>query len=391
MNILYIHQYFQINSGGTRSYEFSQYLTKKGHNVTVLTGANIDTREKININIVSTNTKYGQNFSFYKRIKSFLHFMFKSVKLGIKQRETDIVFATSTPLTVGVTGLLISKVLKKKFVFEVRDVWPDVPIELGFIKNKLVVKILKRLEKYIYRNADHIIVLSSGMEENLLKKGIKKEKISVIPNLANNNVLDALTINKMEIVEKYPALKDKFICIHHGTMGFVNGLDHILKVAKESKDKEILYLLVGEGNQKEKLIEEKNKYNLENVLIIDGMSKVEVFKLLKFSHIGIMSVSKYKILEDNSANKFFDFLAAGKPVLLNYKGWQDEILRENNSGKGFQNDDVKSYYKYIKELKDNKNLYDKTCANSKKLALNYFDSILLAEKFNNLLVKINEK
>ena len=388
MNILYIHQYFQVNSGGTRSFEISKYLVEEGNDVTILTGTQVDEDRVSGINVISTHTDYKQSYSFMQRIYAFLHFMIKSILLGSKQKKTDIIFATSTPLTIGITAFIVSKILKKKYIFEVRDVWPDVPIQLGFIKNKWLIKLLRKLELFIYKHAAHIIVLSVGMKENLMQKGIAPEKVSVITNLANNRLIDSISVNEKKIIEKYPFLKNKFICIHAGTMGLVNGLEHTINVANIQKDNDVVYLLIGEGKEKTKLKEMKNFYQLDNVYILDAMSKREVLELIKFSDVGMMSVSDYPILQDNSANKFFDYLAAGKPIILNYLGWQNEVLRRHNAGKGFSYKQKEEYHSYLIELKENKSLYDETRKNSKRVGEVYYDSVKLSKELSSILNKV---
>ena len=226
MKVLYIHQYFKVNSGGTRSYEFSKYLTSQNHSVTMITGTEINDHEVENIKVKSTGTKYHQSFTFMQRIISFIHFMIKSTLIGLKEKNIDVIYATSTPLTVGIPTLLISKLKRRKYVFEVRDVWPDVPIEMGFIKSKLLQNILFKLEKIIYKHAEHIVVLSEGMKRNLLRKGVNKEKITVITNLSMNQYYDEIDVKPRDFY------RDKLLCIHPGTMGKVNGLDFILDVAE---------------------------------------------------------------------------------------------------------------------------------------------------------------
>src|SRR5699024_10963174 len=376
------HQHFKTYSGGTRSYEFSKYLINKGHKVTMVTGNNIENNNINGIHVKSTNTKYKQHFSFIRRILSFVHFMIKSTFIGLKEKNPDIIVATSTPLTIGFPALVVSKLKRKKFVFEVRDVWPDVPIELGFINGTVLKKILFFLEKLIYRNASHIIVLSDGMKNNLLKKGIPREKLTVITNLSMNKHYDNIDSNKR--VE----YKDKLLCIHPGTMGVVNGLEYILDVAEEYPDEEIVYLLIGEGNQKHKLIDRINKNKIKNVIIEDAIPKSDVIKKIKESDVGVMTVANYSILHDNSANKFFDYLAAGLPVVINYGGWQKAILEANNAGKGFNYDDKEGFYNFLKKLKTNRDLLSEYGKNAKKLALNKYDSQILAKEFENVIKKV---
>lgn len=384
MKVLYFHQHFKTNSGGTRSYEFSKYLVNKGHNVTMVTGNKVDNKIVDGIQVISTKTKYKQQFSFFRRILSFIHFMIKSAFIGLKQKSPDIIFATSTPLTIGFPALVVSKLKKKKFVFEVRDVWPDVPIELGVINSTILKKILYFFEKLIYNNASHIIVLSDGMRNNLLRKGIPSEKITVITNLSMNDHYDSI---KSKERTKY---KDKLVCIHPGTMGVVNGLDFILDVAEQYPDEDIVYLLIGEGNQKQKLIDRINKNKIKNVIIEDAVPKNDVIKKVKESDIGIMTVADYSILQDNSANKFFDYLAAGIPVLINYGGWQKEVLELNNAGKGFDYNETEEFYNCLINFKNNKQLLSEYGNNAKSLALTKYDSQILAKKFEEVLAKVSK-
>src|SRR5690625_1799190 len=385
MKVLYLHQHFKINSGGTRSYEFSKYLTSNNHQVTMITGQKIDRNEYDGIQIKSTNTKYNQQFTFFRRILSFIHFMIKSTLIGIKERKPHVIYATSTPLTIGFPALIISKIKRRPLIFEVRDVWPDVPIELGFIGSKFLQKILFTFEHIIYKNASHIIVLSEGMKTNLLKKGVSEEKLSVITNLSMNNYYDEIAPNKSI------GFKDKLVCIHPGTMGVVNGLDFILDVAENYPNNDIVYLLIGEGNKKESLIKRIENKDIQNVYIKDALPKDEVMKEIVNSDVGIMTVADYEILHDNSANKFFDYLAAGKPVVINYGGWQQRILEQNMAGKAFNHEDKEGFYRFLVDLKNDQKKRDKYGRNAKKLATNYYDSQLLAGKLEEILNKVVKK
>jgi len=322
MKVLYLHQYYKTNHsvGGTRSYEFAKYLTENNIKVNVITGTEIDEKhnEQNNLYVYSTSTKYNNKMSKWRRILAFLEYDIKALFKGLRIKDIDIVFATSTPLTIGLPAVLISKLRKKKLIFEVRDVWPDVPIELGYIKNRLIIKLLRSFELWIYNNSEHIIVLSEGMYNSLISKGVNKSKITVIENLSNLYLYDQLKENN-----KPEYIKDRFVCIHPGTMGHVNGLDFILDVAKciLELDEDIIFLLIGDGKKKEHLKKRVKKEKITNVIIKDPIPKKEIVKIIKSSDIGIMCIdNKYKILEDNSANKFFDFLAAGLPVLINYEG-----------------------------------------------------------------------
>ncbi len=372
MKVLYLHQYFETNksSGGTRSYEFSKHLAKKGYEVNIVTGNEVENEEiHENIKVYSTKTKYSNKMGFIKRVVSFFDYVYKSINIGMKIKDIDVVFATSTPLTIGIPGYILSKMKRAKFIFEVRDVWPDVPIELGFIKNKLIIYLLRKFELFIYKNADQIITLSPGMYDNLLRKGVNESKLSMITNLSNIYLYES--VDEIDSIREEIGIDNsKFTCIHPGTMGFVNGLDYILDVAKETMkiDKDVEFILIGEGKEKEHLINRKEKESIDNVKILDSLPKEKVVSLIKSSDIGIMCVRNYKILEDNSANKFFDFLAAGLPIMINYGGWQKDVLESNECGYSCSYSNPIEMTKKILDIKVNKEILKSMKLNSINLA-----------------------
>lgn len=372
MKIVYLHQYFKTNenNGGTRSYEFAKYLVEQGHEVFMITGEKCNKDIIDGIKIISTGTKYDNKMNKFKRIKSFFDYIIKSSVIGIKIKDVELVFATSTPLTIGVPALIIKNIKKAKMIFEVRDVWPDIPVELGFIKNKILISLLKNFERICYKNANHIIALSEGMASNIVSKGISEKKVTTITNIANLSLYDKQNINKKNI-KKNLGLEEKFICIHPGTMGFVNNLEYILNVAERTRDKEIVYLLIGEGKEKDKLLKIKKEKGLDNVIIKNSLPKMDIIDVIKSSDIGIMCVGNYRILEDNSANKFFDFLAAGLPIMINYAGWQANALKMKNAGFNFGYYEPEKMAEKIEQLKNDNELTQYLGENSRKLANEY--------------------
>ncbi|WP_167736670.1 glycosyltransferase family 4 protein [Carnobacterium divergens] len=360
MKILYIHQYYQRNQGGTRSYELAKYFQKSGAEVTIITGSSSNSKDQDKIQVKSTHTSYNQKMSKLKRIFSFIHFSFKSILIGLGQKDSDIIYGTSTPLTVGLISLFLSKWLKKPYIFEVRDVWPDIPIELGYLKNRFVIYGLKKCERLIYKHASHIIVLSSGMKVNLIAKGVDAKKITVAENMVNNELVIEIKekkTDKLRSVKKRELqdwMTNKFIVVHPGTMGVVNDLDYLLRVAELVQPyPQIAFLLIGEGSQKSALQEKINSKQLENIVIVDEMSKIEIFQLMEDCDLGDMNVMDNSILWDNSANKFFDFLAIGLPIIINYQGWQKQLLESTGAGASFKFSDIEGYCNYIVDLSVN--------------------------------------
>lgn len=387
MKILYIHQHFQKEKGATRSYEFSKYFLKQGHSVTLITGTGMSETTVEGLEVLSTETEYNQKMSKWLRIKAFGQFMIESFKLGMRQRSVDVIYATSTPLTVGLVGLALSKIKRVPFIFEVRDVWPDVPVKLGYLKNRFLIKMLSCLEKQLYRHATEIIALSPAMKENILAKEVTKEKIHVVENLANNDAMNRVIAKIPGSLAVKSWMENRFVVVHPGTMGEVNGLQHLLHIARKMKDKShIGFLLIGEGSEKAKLQQQVVEYGLNNVLILDEMPKKDVQSFIKCCDLGAMTVKDARILWDNSANKFFDFLAAGLPVILNYQGWQHDILVKSGAGAGFLYTDEAGYCQFIEELAQDKTRYHKAQYASKRLSEDY-DAERLASRVHDILVK----
>ncbi|GAB6257577.1 MULTISPECIES: glycosyltransferase [Peribacillus] len=377
MKILYLHQYFNTDKGSTRSYEIAKFLVSKNNKVTIITGNSIDSRE--GIKIISTKTKYKQEYSYLKRLLSFVHYMYKSFFIGVKEKEVDVVYASSTPLTIGLIGMLLAKVKRSEFVFEVRDLWPDIPIELGIIRHEWLKGILLKLESMIYSSADKIIVLSPGMKEDLLRKGVKREKIATVTNFADINYFSRIrSEDKEEALDKL-GLKAKFICLYAGTLGFINNIDYILQLAEKTDDPDIVYLIVGDGKEKERLIQVKESKRLNNVIFLDQVSKKEAYLLMAISHIGLCFVRDNEILDRNSQNKLFDFWAAGKPTLINYKGWQHEVMTKYDAGHGFEYSEESQMIEYVKAMKNDKRMYLKIQENIKRLTLNYEKTKLISK------------
>lgn len=340
MRLLYIHQYFCFpeQSNGTRSYDLATSFVRRGIDVCVISSdtQNIQRKERWHvferdgIKFYMLNCPYNNSMSFGLRIKSFLKFMwFATVKT--LQINCDCVLATSTPLTIAVPALIRKWIKGTPFIFEVRDVWPEVPIKMGFIKNRLAIKLLYWFEKLVYKNSFAIVPLSSGMNRSI-KERYPNTKSFVIPNISEINRF-AKVEQKIHIPFE---IKDKKIVLYAGTFGIVNGLKYVVNLAAETSklDNNVVYLLFGSGKEKDDVIEyAKEKGVLDKtVYICNPVSKQDLPYLYSIASVGSSFVIDCPVLWDNSANKFFDTLAAGRPVLINHEGWQAETIRKNDIG-----------------------------------------------------------
>ncbi|MBN2181652.1 MAG: glycosyltransferase family 4 protein [Sedimentisphaerales bacterium] len=402
MHILYIHQHFAVPEGstGTRSYEFARRWVEAGHKVTTVTGyydiggltSGRKFRRRLDIegiNVVIVGTKYGNKQSFIRRIVSFLSFCILSVFAGLRTKNVDIIYATSTPLTVGVTAIILKWLKKVPYVFEVRDQWPEIPIELGIIKNIIAKNLLLRLEKTIYKRSSAIVALSPGMA-NGIKKIIDDRPVEVVPNCCDVDVFTP-DIDGSAIRQKHK-WGDKLVLLHFGAMGRANGLDFVIDAADRLEDNpDIHFVLAGGGGAKKKLTERIVKLGLNNIEIIDSMPKRELATLVAACDVAMVIFANYSILENNSANKFFDSLSAGKPVLLNYSGWQREILEHNYAGFGCDLCNLEQFVEKVLYLNSHRKQLARMGQNARRMATEDFDRDKLAAQVLSLLEEQRKK
>lgn len=349
MKILYFHQHFTTPKGssGTRSYEFARNLVSNGHEVIMVCGSfmggntglqgkftnNLRNGEVQGIKVIELNIPYSNKDKFFQRTIKFLKFSLNSLTI-VWKHNFDILFATSTPLTASIPGIFSKLIRKGKFIFEVRDLWPELPKAMGVIRNPIIIFLLDILERIAYFSADGVIGLSPGITAGIKKKSVESKKIIMIPNGSDIGLFDD---SKLSDLLDYPTglYESDFIALYAGAHGKANGLNGLLRAAKELKDIEpkIKILLIGDGSEKLSLINFKNKNNLDNVFFMDTLPKIEVFAWMKRADLGLQILSNIpEFYYGTSPNKFFDYLSSGLPILVNYPGWLADMVVENNFG-----------------------------------------------------------
>jgi len=403
MHILYIHQHFATPKGstGTRSYEFARRWVKAGHKVTLITGyydiSGLKPGKKLiqkqiidRINVVIVGTRYSNKQPYLRRIMSFLCFMLFSTYAGLRTKGVDVIYATSTPLTVGISAIVIKWVKRIPFVFEVRDQWPELPIEMGIIRNKVLIKLLLWLEKTIYKCASSIVALSPGQADGIQGVLAEDKEITVIPNSCDTDMFRP-DMNDAALRKKL-GWSDKLVLIYFGAMSTANGLGFVIDAAERLKSNtSIHFVLVGDGNEKTALIRSVRQLGLRNIEILDSRAKENLGQIVAACDVSMVIFANFAILEHNSANKFFDSLSAGKPVLLNYSGWQREILEKHSAGFGCQLCNLDEFVEKILYFDSHRKQLKQMGQNARTLAEQEFNRDRLAENLKNILAKVVEK
>lgn len=400
MNIIYLHQYFTTPnmSGGTRSYEMAKRLVAWGHQVEMITSYTTPNDHKSwftenidGINVHWYPNEYNNKMSFRRRITSFLKFA-KAATLKVSSfKDADVIFASSTPLTIAIPAVAASKYLKIPLVFEVRDLWPEVPIAMGVLQKPHHIFLAKALEKWAYNNSEHIIALSPGMKEGIVKAGNNDNNISIIPNSADNSLFEVDESEYQTFLEQNTWLPKGKVLIYTGTFGLVNNVISTVDIALELKRRksDISILLVGDGIQFDQVVEKAEKENVlnETIYIRSKVPKHEIPFYLKYAKIASSFAIDLPAIQANSANKFFDALAASKPVLINYGGWQKDIIESNSCGVVAWRKPASEVVDELENLLNDDEKYKQACINAKNLAVNDFSRDKLAKQLENILIK----
>ena len=399
MKILIFYQYFTTPKGswGTRIYEFSREWVKKGHEVTVITSIYsksdlkatkfIENQIFEGIKVKVLNIKIDNKQPIVKRIFSFILYSFISSWYAFTLKA-DIVIASSGPITVGIPGLISKIFSKKKLVYEVRDLWPEVPIEVGVIKNVFLKKVAYFFEKKLYENASLVVGLSPGIRDHIINNFNHKNVISVT-NSANLNLFGEKIYFDDNILNE-----NDFYGIYTGNIGEINNSFWLVDAARNLKNKNIYNIkivLIGDGQLKPEIISIIKKEKLINLIHFNLMPKERLVPFIQNANVSFVPLSPNPILDTSSPNKFFESLAAGVPVIQTTKGWIKDYIEINNVGFNLDGNDSESLSELLIKLKNNPKILDKMKQKSKNCAIRDFDQIALSDLYLSSLLKLQNK
>ncbi|MBD65301.1 MAG: glycosyltransferase WbuB [Halobacteriovoraceae bacterium] len=408
MRILYFHQHFSTPAGasGTRSYEFARKLIRAGHEVTMVCGSTALANRGISgefhkgvrigivdeIKVVEIKLEYSNALSLFKRSIIFLRFAFRSIVIAFKT-DYDILFATSTPLTISIPGICM-RVLKpwKKFVFEVRDLWPELPRAMGVITNPVILFLMAVLEKTSYLSMHAGVALSPGIKKGMMGSFSKNKRIELVPNGSDLNIFTPGSIEQKDKKENLIKLSEQikagdFVAVFTGAHGMANGLDAVLDSAKLLLEHEKIKLVfIGDGKLKKSLMERASNEELTNCIFLNPVPKLELAKLMQEVDLGMMVLDNIPAFYyGTSPNKFFDYISAGLPILNNYPGWIADMISEDECGIAVKPNDLEGFSQAIIRLSSDRKLVQMYGQNARNLAQRDFDRDKLSDKVVNLL------
>lgn len=336
VKILILHQHFNTpeKGGAIRSYYLAKALVDKGMKVVVITAHSEKQYKKEiteGIEVHYLSVAYDNRFGFAARSWSFLKYVKGVIGLAGQFKDFNYCYAISVPLTVGLAAMWIRLRYKIPYIFEVGDLWPDAPVQMGFIKNYVFAHLLYKLERRIYQSAQSIVALSPSIQSAIESK-VRDKKVHLIPNMADCEFYRPEPKQK-HLVQLF-GVYGKFVISYIGAVGVANGLDYFLECANASRKAElpIHFFICGDGALVDRLKKNAQQLSLANLTFLEFTNRKGVQELLNVTDAAFICYKQVPILETGSPNKFFDGLAAGKLIIINFGGWIKRELEENQCG-----------------------------------------------------------
>jgi glycosyltransferase involved in cell wall biosynthesis len=403
VHILLIHQAFAAldEPGGTRHHEFARHLARHGHQVTIiaspisyLTGSarrerlpwvekhtDSDPELQGRLTILRSYTYRALHRSFVHRVFSFLSFMLSSFLAGLQVRHVDLVWGTSPPIFQGLTAWALARIKRAPFVFEVRDLWPAFAIAVGVLKNRLLIRLSEWLERFLYRHADLVMINSPGFLAHVSQHGA--EQIALIPNGADITMFHP-EIDGREFRAKHQ-LQDKFVALYAGAHGLSNDLEVVIRAADLLKQRsDIMVVLLGDGKDKPKLQEQAAALGLSNLLFLPPVPKEEMDQVLAASDVCIAILKPVEMYKTVYPNKVFDYMAAGRPVILAIDGVIREVVEQAQGGIYTPPGDPRAMAEAIRQFADLQDRGRHIGVNARRYIEQHFDRTRLAEQLTTL-------
>ncbi|WP_305463964.1 glycosyltransferase family 4 protein [Photobacterium leiognathi] len=375
MHILFLTDNFppEGNAPATRTYEHATRWVKKGHQVTVITCAPNFPEGKVfsgfknklydvsnldGIRVVRVKTYITANDGFVKRILDYLSFMISGFFAGLFQKKPDVIVATSPQFFCACAGWALSTVRRKPFVFELRDIWPASITAVGAMKDSVAIRLLEKVEMFLYHRADSIVSVTHAFKKELIERGVDGDKIEVVLNGVDLTKYQPSICKAPELVKRYN-LDGKFVAGYVGTHGMAHGLEHIVSVAEQLKgNDDIRIVFAGGGAARKKVIDLVNQKQLKNVILIDRQPKEMMPKLWSLCDVSLVPLVNSELFKTVIPSKIFECMGMGIPTIMSVpEGEATAIIRDTNSGIVVESENVEQISQAIIKLYTDKAFY----------------------------------
>ena len=405
MRILFLTQYCppEVGAPQNRIFEFSKKLKEFGHEVTILTalpnyprgeifeeyrGKRVVLEEIDGIKIVRTNIYATKSKSFIKRLINYFSFTFSSVFQGVKYiGNQDVIITESPPLFLGWSGYVLSKLKKAKFVFNIADLWPESAVKLGVLSNKVFIKMAIWLEEFCYKKASAITCQTQGIVDDIIDRGFNKTKVHLV-----TNGVDTELFKKEERDEEFRksiGINSKFALCYAGIHGIAQGLEVIITVAEIVKDKEdIQFVFVGDGSEKQDLINMVKEKKLNNVTFLPLQPKANMPKIVASMDAAIIPLKRLQLFEGALPSKMFETLSAEVPIIMAVKGEAERLINNAQAGIVVEPENPQEIAEAVIKLYNDKELRNTLGKNGRKYVKEHYDRNNITRNLERILMQL---
>jgi len=407
MHIVFLCHYFppEVNAPASRTYENAKRWVEKGHKVTVITSVPNHPRgvvypgyknklwqrdEKDGIDVLRVKTFIGPNKGFVKRIANYISFMISAILMCRLVKDVDILVSTSPQFFCGFSGFFVSWIQKCPWVLEVRDLWPESIIAVGAIRQKTIINTLERIETFMYTHADHIVSLTHAFKRHIMARDVKSESISIVTNGADLEQFKPVSGDN-EVEEKY-GLGKRFVASFIGTHGMAHALDTVMMAAKILENqKEILFLMVGDGAERDRLLKVKETLGLENVLMLPQQEKRLMPHFIAASNACMVLLRKSDLFKTVIPSKIFEAMAMERPIIHGVEGESKEIIEHAGCGICIEPENEAQLADAVMTLYKDEAWCRRLAASGRDYVRIHYNRDDLADKYLNILKQIYQK
>ena len=401
MHILFLTHYFppEVNAPASRTYENAKRWVLAGHNVTVLTCAPSHPKgvvypgyrnrmfswDKVDgIAILRVKTYLGPNKGFVKRIANYVSYLFSASLFCSLVKDVDLVVSTSPQFFCGLSGFFVSRLRQAKWVLEIRDLWPESIIAVGALRQKQIIQVLEGIETFMYQRADHVVSVTNSFKNHIMRRGVEAKKISVVTNGADLETFKPLPRDN-KISQKY-GLNNKFVASFIGTHGMAHGLTTVLRTADRlRRNNKILFLLVGDGAEKENLKRQAMKMKLDNVIMVGQQPKNLMPEFLAASDVCMVLLKKDDLFKTVIPSKIFEAMAMARPIIMGVEGESLEIVKKAGSGLAVEPENDSSLAEIVVKLSDDQKLRKRMGESGRRFVEKNYDRETLARNYMHIL------
>jgi glycosyltransferase involved in cell wall biosynthesis len=347
MHTLLIHQAFASSSdtGGTRHLELARYVVEAGDKFTIVasdvnygTGIRVTSRAKFmteerldGVRVLRTFTPALVRKSYFLRVIAFIAFMISATVNALRAGNVDVVMGTSPPIFQALSALTVAAIRSKPLLLEIRDLWPEFAVDIGILKSPFIIAISRRLENFLYSHADRLLVNSPAYRTYLIDKGVPEQKITIVANGVEPGLF--FPDSDGALARRQLGLQGKFVATYAGALGRANDLETLIRAADRLRSRaDIQILLVGDGQERERLQTEVANRNLKNVIFAGPKPKRDIPEILAASDACIAILKNIPMFRTTYPNKVFDYMAAARPTVLAIDGAIREVIEEAHGG-----------------------------------------------------------